>query len=524
MRVWSVILLLVLAVLLPATVPALSVLPPEQPGPGSFNFQLVGHDPLDNRGMNAAPAFYDAPDGHSYMYVGSRTDGRPDHPHPGILVVDVTNPAAPHVVGEIGAPNEALVGMTSRELRVWPQQGLLIVMNFACSSEIHGCTGGDTVGVNGVNFEPANFRFFDVRADPVNPPLVDKWVSVDAAGVRRTPHEMFLWVDPANDTTRALMYITTPGAGAAVGLVIADISHVRDGVVTVAGDWGAQRDSGLTEDPFTPLIWAPDVQFPQPVWDEIGGDRAILHSMSVTPDGKVGHLAYYGAGYFAIDTSDFANNVPSPHVRLLTPIANRVDYSPSLPPETHSAVKVPGKDVVMLTDEVYPFIPGLIPDGGCPWGWVHFVDIRDIAHPQLVGEYKTAFNDPSFCDGLGQAPLVSFTSHNPTLLPHVALVTWHSAGLQAFAPDPSDPQQLGVFNPQPLPVVATEDPALNGPLGLITMWSYPIIHHGLIYVVDLRNGLYVLKYTGPHAGEVSDVSFLEGNSNLGDALRLDSDS
>jgi hypothetical protein len=30
----------------------------------------------------------------------------------------------------------------------------------------------------------------------------------------------------------------------------------------------------------------------------------------------------------------------------------------------------------------------------------------------------------------------------------------------------------------------------------------------------------VLRYTGPHAGEAAGVSFLEGNSNLGDAQRL----
>jgi hypothetical protein len=50
------------------------------------------------------------------------------------------------------------------------------------------------------------------------------------------------------------------------------------------------------------------------------------------------------------------------------------------------------------------------------------------------------------------------------------------------------------------------------------MWSYPIIKDGLIYVVDIRNGLYILKYTGPHAEEVNGVQFLEGNSNQGDAL------
>jgi hypothetical protein len=40
------------------------------------------------------------------------------------------------------------------------------------------------------------------------------------------------------------------------------------------------------------------------------------------------------------------------------------------------------------------------------------------------------------------------------------------------------------------------------------MWSYPIIK-GLIYVVDIRNGLYILRYTGPHASEVARVRYLE---------------
>jgi hypothetical protein len=52
------------------------------------------------------------------------------------------------------------------------------------------------------------------------------------------------------------------------------------------------------------------------------------------------------------------------------------------------------------------------------------------------------------------------------------------------------------------------------------MWSFPIIRNGLIYVVDVRNGLYVLRYRGPHHRSVDHVGFLEGNSNLGDAARL----
>ena len=50
------------------------------------------------------------------------------------------------------------------------------------------------------------------------------------------------------------------------------------------------------------------------------------------------------------------------------------------------------------------------------------------------------------------------------------------------------------------------------------MWSYPVIQDGLIYTVDLRNGLYILKYKGPYQAEVDNINFLEGNSNQGDAL------
>jgi len=82
------------------------------------------------------------------------------------------------------------------------------------------------------------------------------------------------------------------------------------------------------------------------------------------------------------------------------------------------------------------------------------------------------------------------------------------------------PTQAGFFLPNPLPSVALEDPALSRGPNKVVFWSYPIIRHGLIYAIDIRNGLYILKYTGPHADEVAGISFLEGNSNLGDAVRL----
>ncbi len=81
----------------------------------SNNVQLVGQNSLFGRGMNAAAANY-----KNFLYVGNRTDGSSrcgfgdprrangldscPHPHPGILIVDISNPASPTVAGEIPAP------------------------------------------------------------------------------------------------------------------------------------------------------------------------------------------------------------------------------------------------------------------------------------------------------------------------------------------------------------------------------------------------------------------------------------
>jgi len=93
--------------------------------------------------------------------------------------------------------------------------------------------------------------------------------------------------------------------------------------------------------------------------------------------------------------------------------------------------------------------------------------------------------------------------------------------------NPASPTQDGFFVPTPETLQAgevhTADPALEpGSNGTIA-WSYPIIRNGLIYYVDVANGLYVLRYTGPHADEVAGITFLEGNSNLGDAARLEAE-
>lgn len=454
------------------------------------NFELVGHSPLGARGMNAAIAFHEG-----FAYVGSRTDGRPHHRTPGILVVDARAPAAPAVVTEV---TEGLAGdgaWTSRELRVWPQQDLLIVLEFTCSAILHACTpGGEVQGGSA-------FELFDLT-DPAAPRLIA------TAEPSRTPHEFFLWVDPHQPDERALLFWSTPNSTRTEpNLVVTDISAARAG------------------GPFPEIPWVAD--FPAPQLPDGGGEAdRRLHSIGVTPDGRTTYLAFLGAGFLVLDSSEIVDAVPAPRFHLLTPPGSQPVWSD---PGAHSAVRIPGTDTVLITDEVYgdALDPVVGQDHGCPWGWVRIADARDPADISIVSEYRIAENDPAYCEELvGGSPAntlaTSYAAHNPTLTGELAFITWHSGGLQAIdLRDPLAPRPAGMFKPEPLPTVATEDPALSLGMDKVVMWSYPVIVDGLIYVVDLRNGLYVLRYTGPTAAQVDEIAFLEGNSNLGDALRLD---
>ncbi|MEA2476913.1 MAG: hypothetical protein QOF16_299 [Actinomycetota bacterium] len=443
--------------------------------PGSF--ELVGHNSLDMRGMNAAPAVYG-----DYAYIGSRTDGL--HPNSGVYIVNIKDPSNPTTVGQIGTPNEDNVGETSRELRIWPQQHLLIVENLGsnCSPEIHECSPTSATVAD-------NFRFYDIAGkNAADPKLVSEYKPTN------DPHEFYLWVDPHN-SKRALMFISTPGG--ADQLLITDISQARQGKFTELGKWRT-------------II-------PDPATDN------RLHSISISPDGKTGYVSYLGGGFFMVDTSDFALGKPKPEVRLITPILNRAHWGD---PGTHSAIPIPQSHYVLTTDEVYGrAIAAISSGGGCPWGWMRTIDVKDPTHPKVVAEYKLPQNDPAYCsDNTQNTPdrdyLSSWSSHNPTALPNLAFITWHSGGLQAVdLSDPTHPAQAAVFTPTPEPVVVTEDPALSEGHDKVVMWSYPIIQNGLIYVVDVRNGLYILRYKGPSDSEVSSTHFLEGNSNLGDAVR-----
>ncbi len=449
---------------------------PRHPKRGAL--KQVGHEPLLNRGMNAALAVQG-----DYAYVGSRTDGGNGEQFGGIMVVDVSDPSDPDLLGE---PLEPKAGESTRELRVWRSQDVLIVLNTNCGvgPTLHHCTQTSI----------SNIRFYDISGRKAKSPKLLNEFKVDT-------HEFFLWEDP-NDPERALIF-----AGNA-----ASTCGVRGGAPSC---------------PFS--VWdisgVPDGQAPVTVYSGLypyaqEGDKPAggLHSLTISNDGSTAYFALLTGGFAIADVSEFAIGKPGAQPRPITVNGSRPVWTG---PGAHSAVKLWGRDWAWVSDEVYGTITGT--GHGCPWGWTRMVDISNPKAPLVEADYREPENDPSTC-ATWNPPKTSYSAHNPTLTPHVALSTWHSGGLQAVSvANPRRPYQLAEFLPKPLRNVGLEDPRLSGDPDTgrnekVVMWSYVVVQDGLLYVVDLRNGLYVLKYRGAFEDEVRQVRYLDGNSNQGTAL------
>jgi hypothetical protein len=413
-------------------------------------FQLVGHTDLGKRGVNSPIAV-----AGRCVYVGDRYDKH------GIAIVDAKNPAKPRQVGTI-APTK---GSTQRELRADVGLGILVVMTYSTQGI------GDTVG---------NYLKVYSIANCLKPVLLS---TVDFGA--RAPHEFFLWKDPKH-AHRALAYVTftiyTPD------LAVYDLTDPKTPSLAAVYDIGA------------------DSARPLNAFDSSGG---YLHSLSISDDGTRAYMGTWDYGLYVADTSTLAAGSPGAVVPIGAPTV-----SPNYLGNVHGGVKVPGKPYAVVVQEGYAgvFTPG-VATSGCPFGWLRMVDLSVEQAPRLTGgEFKLRENDCETSKKLNG----TFTSHNQTVFPDVALVPWYGGGLRAVdISNPAAPTESGAFVPKADFEPDQRDTRLyfsNANRWTGAMWSYPVVQNGLIYVVDIDLGLYILRYTGKWANEVKQATFVEGNS------------
>lgn len=411
-------------------------------------FQLLDHESFGGRGMNS-PIAVAGP----CVYVGDRGDKG------GIEIVDASRPTDLKRVGRI-APTS---GATQREIRADRGLGILVVMSY--STQGIGATSGN------------NLKTYDIR-DCRHPRLLS---TVDFSV--RAPHEFFLWKDPKRPG-RALAYVTftlfTPD------LMVYDLTDPTKPALASVYDLGIDQT--------------------EKVQDAAVSGSGYLHSLSVSDDGKRAYMGNWDWGFYVADTSLLADPLPG-GIGLVRPVGvGKIDYDRNV----HGGVKVPGKPYVVIVQEEYANA-----GHGCPFGWLRMGSIENEGAPTQLGQFKLPEND---CDRSKKLN-GTFTAHNQTVFPDVALVPWYSGGLRAVdISNPIKPVESGAFVPsQPAEEPKRRDQRLYFPGSdkdpfTGAMWSYPVVQDGVIYVVDIDQGLFALRYTGKYANEVSAGRFVEGNS------------
>lgn len=484
-RLRSAALISTLAAVAAGVIPATAASTPSSVGAASVygldkNFQVVGYDSLAKRGMNSPIAV-----AGKCVYVGDRyysgSADEPTRPNGGIAIIDVSNPAAPKQAGVIPPIEES----TQREMRADAGLGILVVEGYS------PFIGGDPTGNPGavVNY----LKVYDIHSDCLHPKLLSTYDFGD-----RSPHEFFLWKDPKNKG-RALAYVTftiySPD------LMVIDLSDPAN--PALAGVYDIGIDQGQKTADFA---------------DESGS--GYTHSLTVSDDGTKAYMAGWDYGFWTLDTSMLASPPPG-GVGIMRPVGiGKLDYGHNV----HSAAVIPGRNEGLFTQEDYANA-----GHGCPFGFLRTGKLGTDGGATLDGQFSLPENDPKNCGKKNG----TFSSHNPTLFHDLALLTWYSGGVRAV--DLSDPSHLhedGAFVPTPtftptlrdtrlfyptktssgtLPTDTTK-PGSTQPLWTGAMWSYPVVQNGLIYVVDIDLGLYILRYTGPHASEVAKAAFVEGNS------------
>ncbi|MBI3538001.1 MAG: hypothetical protein HY070_10645, partial [Chloroflexi bacterium] len=250
------------------------------------------------------------------------------------------------------------------------------------------------------------------------------------------PHEFFLWRDPQRPA-RLLAFVAL--FSAANGLQVIDLSDPARPTRVVEWNLGV-----------------------------------VVHSLSVLDDGTRAFIAAWDAGLLIADSSEIAESKSNPTL-------SAISHLPYANSSTHSAVSIPARRLVILTDENY----------ACPFGWLRVVDIADETKPKIVGEFSAQENSAMNC------AVGIFTSHNPLAFKNIILLTWYTGGLYALdVSDAAHPRALANYR-----------------AGAEELWSYPIVRDGLIYAVSIEGGLYIFQYAGLFAEEIRAAKIAEGNSN-----------
>jgi hypothetical protein len=385
--------------------------------PAFASLDLVGAYDPGTPGMNASVAALDGT-----AYLGSwGSEGQCDAP--GVRVIDLHNPAEPTLESVAAVyPRTTAEHLTVLHHQSATFAGNLLVVGIQRCAAV-GDEGGLALWDVSNPADPHELSFFGVGPKP------------------RGVHEFTV----GRRGDRLLAYLAVPDSELLTGhgdLRVVDITDPRAPVEVAS--WGAHRATGLP-------IGHGDQCAP-----ECRGvsQRALLHSVTVSPDQHTAYLSYWDLGLFVLDLADLS--APRVLGRFVEPL--EADGN------THSVALAPG-NVALVADET--FEP--------PWGLLHVVDMSDPTAPTEIGTWQT----PHGANGAPAGAERWYSIHNPyldPLDPHRAFMAWYSDGVRL----------LDISNPR----APTELDSWVPPQDAF-VWSVAFLND-LVLVGDVHTGLYVL--------------------------------
>lgn len=411
-------------------------------------------------------------EGRYYLYGAGR--GNPVCP-----ILDVTDPERPKLVERLCvAPDNP----RQKVGKIQAADGLLITA-LSCGASASGAAGAYRPEQFGTGL--SGFMIFDIASDPIHPRLLGCWkngVSGGANGVHRFFYNGGSYVHVSSDCRgfEGMIY---------------RIVDIRDPTAPrEVGRWWlpeqfADGYAGRTFDPCAPH----NPEYMKKGW---------LHGPPYVRDGRA-YCGYAGAGLVVLDVRDVTRPKLLGRLPLSPPFSSY--YAGA---KTHTALPLPGRDFLVLTNEGERF-PWFNAEklGGMPQSLnnLHLVDIRDPSRPTLIAEFPypevpEGFPYPNFnemgigCPGpFGPHNIYEPMSNKPWLEQRGDRVycCYFHAGLRVY--DVSAPyyvKEIGYFIP-PNPLRHRVSTNVGPCIGVSE--DCVVDDRGVIFMDTYQDGLYVLR-------------------------------
>ncbi|MCA1644075.1 MAG: hypothetical protein LC797_00955 [Chloroflexi bacterium] len=386
----------------------------------ALNMRLVGQTNLKGHGdcmhINVKDGF---------AFVGHMGESRV-----GTSVVDVSNPRQPQVVAQLETPP----GTHSHKVQV---VGDVLLVNYERSAALEPQATSWQGGL----------KVFDIS----KPALPREVAFLKMAG--RGVHRMTYWAPP-------YAYMSGSDEGFIDQfLIIVDLSEPTR-PCEVGRWWFPGQHTAGGETP----TWTPT----QAHGGAPGARRYALHHPLIRGDRA--YCGYWDAGLVILDIADKAR----------PKLISHLDFGANVSTATHTALPLPGRDVLIVTDEQ------LANDCKGMQTRVRVVDIADESQPRVVSEFPVPEGD--FCARGGRFGPHNVHEMRPGSLvnPNEVYVTWFNAGLRVVdVADASRPREVAHFVPE-------------APAGRPSIQFNDVLvdADGLIYVTDrFTGGLYIVERT-----------------------------